>query len=263
MKNLKFEILTIPDIKESDKIINPGKIKKIARIYWKDKTIDVDIKHDNYGEYIPALNYLNPSDDILSMFFDRRFKDMIQTIRDGDADCFETEFINPFKQGVIAMPRYYLDRNIGEILRKKTIEMYKNFDFEIMIVYKDDYNMVYDEKILCKDGCLYYFSGSVAKTNINDDRFTFDTEIKGINIYYFRDITDKKMVFNTEKDALAEIEKIYAEAERIIKEGKYLEFSPKTNTEKAALEIIKTDKCTGKLIVKKCFKVIQEFKKED
>ena len=81
--------------------------------------------HKEYGDYIYVDNKLNTDDTEYNDLFTGRIKDAVETIRNGDGDVIEVgdlfgQFINV---------QYFLDRTVGEKLRAKSIEGWKDTKF--------------------------------------------------------------------------------------------------------------------------------------
>ena len=86
------------------------------------------IRNDKrYGKYFEVDNELN-NDCIpcLRFSYNGRIKDAIDMIRNGNGDCLDQE--KTFR-GVNNHVLYFLDRKIGDDLRKETIENWKNIKF--------------------------------------------------------------------------------------------------------------------------------------
>ena len=87
-------------------------------------------EHKEYGEYIYVDNKLNTDDTApFNELFTGRLKDAIDTVRNGGGDCIEMGHMF----GTIIDVVYFLDRNVGEELRKKTIEGLKDAKFKWII----------------------------------------------------------------------------------------------------------------------------------
>lgn len=226
MKNLKFEIYY--NTEEPKNEYQPKVGQKMAHIYWRDQIDNFVVQQDKYGEYIMVPNYLNPMNDEWAQYFSRRIQDAVQSIRNGDGDCIEMDRMFGFNNIYV---HFYLDRNIGESLRAKSIEGFKNSKFETVIYMPSPF------------GCYLY------------ENECLTSPVFAENL--------KKMVFNSEEEALAEIEKIYAEAEKIISEKRYeMDSFPETELERTALMFI-TEKEIGELKIRKDLEVAQDIKKED
>lgn len=81
---------------------------------------------EKYGKFIHVDNKLN-TDDIepFNKSFTGRIKDAVETIRNGNGDCIQTNEMLVKTVDVV----YFLDREIGEKLRQKSIEGWKDSNF--------------------------------------------------------------------------------------------------------------------------------------
>lgn len=81
---------------------------------------------EKYGKFIYVDNKLNTDDEEpFNRFFTGRIKDAVETIRNGDGDCIQVNKMLVKTVKVI----HLLDREIGEKLRKKSIEGWKDSNF--------------------------------------------------------------------------------------------------------------------------------------
>lgn len=117
----KFRIAKCLDGKEFA-IFEDGSEK--ARVYEDDCP---------YGKYIEIKNELNTkeTDPDLKYTFTGRIKDAVETIRSGEGDAVVIKSIIGMKFIDVV---YFLDRKIGEELRAKSIEGFKNAEFGWQIV---------------------------------------------------------------------------------------------------------------------------------
>lgn len=101
----------------------------------RKKMIQID---DEYGRYFCVDNELNAEcKTVIKYSFADRIKDAVETIRSGNGDCIlQSKFFGTHDRVV-----YFLDRKIGEELRRKFIEGWKNarFGYAIKIRYKDSF----------------------------------------------------------------------------------------------------------------------------
>jgi hypothetical protein len=88
------------------------------------KLIETD---DKYGKYFEVDNWLNDEESVDHYGFTGRIKDMVDTIRNENGDCIQV-FHNIYGQHYSSV-LYFLDRNIGEELRQKTLERYNGVEF--------------------------------------------------------------------------------------------------------------------------------------
>lgn len=81
---------------------------------------------EKYGKFIHVDNKLNTDDKKpFNKLFTGRIKDAVETIRNGDGDCIQTNKMLVKTIRVV----YFLDREVGERLRKKSIEGWKDANF--------------------------------------------------------------------------------------------------------------------------------------
>lgn len=81
---------------------------------------------EKYGKFIYVDNKLNTDDEEpFNRFFTGRIKDAVETIRNGDGDCIQVDKMLVKTVDVI----HFLDREIGEKLRQKSIEGWKDSNF--------------------------------------------------------------------------------------------------------------------------------------
>lgn len=228
MKNLKFE--TYINEKESDNEYQPKVGQKMVRIFWRERHMEkCVVQNDEYGEYFMVPNCLNPVNSILASFFTRRIKDAVESIKNGDGDCIETTKFFGFQNMHV---HYYLDREVGEKLRQKTIEGFKDAEFFYYI----------------------YLGGNFGGCYLAEDE-SFES--------FF--VSEKKvMTFDSDEEAMKEIEKIYSEAEKIISEKRYEKDSfPESKFEETAFAFVEEDEKTGKIFVRKPLKVAQDIRKKE
>lgn len=230
MKNLKFEIYFNEE--EPKNKYQPQIGQKMARVFWRDRVNKHVIQHDEYGEYLMVPNYLNPSKSIFAEDFTRRIKDAVESIKNGDGDCIEMS--SSLYHSIFL--HYYLDREVGEKLRQKSIEGFKDAKFETYI------------------RCSGSFGG-----------FFLSEGDKLSSVAFSKD--DKRMIFDSDEEALKEIEKIYSEAEKIISERSYEKESfPESELERTAFFFIRDERNdeTGEecIYVHKSLEVAQDIRKE-
>ena len=228
MKNLKFE--TYINEKESDNEYQPKVGQKMVRIFWRERHMEkCVVQNDEYGEYFMVPNCLNPVNSIFASSFTRRIKDAVESIKNGDGDCIETTKFFGFQNMHV---HYYLDREVGEKLRQKTIEGFKDVEFFYYI----------------------YLGGNFGGCYLAEDE-SFES--------FF--VSEKKvMTFDSDEEAMKEIEKIYSEAEKIISEKRYEKDSfPKSKFEETAFVFVEEDEKTGKIFVRKPLEVAQDIRKKE
>lgn len=228
MKNLKFE--TYINEKESDNEYQPKVGQKMVRIFWRERHMEkCVVQNDEYGEYFMVPNCLNPVNSIFASSFTRRIKDAVESIKNGDGDCIEATKFFGFQNMHV---HYYLDREVGEKLRQKTIEGFKDAEFFYYI----------------------YLGGNFGGCYLAEDE-SFES--------FF--VSEKKvMTFDSDEEAMKEIEKIYSEAEKIISEKRYEKDSfPKSKFEETAFVFVEEDEKTGKIFVRKPLEVAQDIRKKE
>lgn len=185
MTNLKFKIFY--DEKE-----NEVKRKK-AHIIWKNTPYDTIVQTDIYGEYIIVPNYLGSSDIFPDgAIFSGRLKDAIESIKLGDGDAINYSSI---ANNLIIGVRYYLNREIGEYFRNKTINGWKDTKFEFVIFKYDNFEGCY----LSEDNHLV----PISFFNKSDSKFG---------------IKEKIRYFASKEEANAVIDEIYSKSKKMIKE---------------------------------------------
>lgn len=86
-----------------------------------------------YGKYIEIKNelYTKEADPDLKYTFTGRIKDAVETIRSGEGDAIVIKSIMGMKFIDVV---YFLDRKIGDELRAKSIDGFKNAEFGYQIV---------------------------------------------------------------------------------------------------------------------------------
>jgi len=195
MTNLKFEICDDMTKKKNKKV----------KVFYKDQEIYTRIRKKNGVEYFSVPNYLSP----FSSDFNNRLKDALDTVKNGDGDSISIRCIEPYIEFLEVTVSYYLDRNVGEVIRQKTIDEYKNFFFSYYI-YFDEYILAYlTEKEMFHNSRLHYH----------------------VNV----PIIDARMYFESEKEAMRKIEEIYTETEKLILNGNFDDISSlKTPLERSA-----------------------------
>lgn len=223
MKNLKFEIYFNEE--EPKNKYQPKIGQKMARVFWRGRVNKHDIHHDEYGEYLMVPNYLNPAKSFYAEFFTRRIKDAVESIKNGDGDCIETTKLFGFQNIHV---HYYLDREAGEKLRQKTIEAFKDAEFFYYIYLGGN-----------SGGCYLAYDESFESFFLSKK---------------------KVMTFDSDEEAMKEIEKIYSEAEKIISEKRYEKDSfPESEFEETAFNFVEEDEKTGKVFVRKSLRVAQDI----
>lgn len=82
--------------------------------------------NDKYGKYFEVDNELNTDlKSCLRFSYSGRIKDAVEMIRNGNGDCISSMKI----VGRVDKVLYFLDRKIGEELRQKSLEGWKNTKF--------------------------------------------------------------------------------------------------------------------------------------
>lgn len=93
---------------------------------------------DKYGKFIYVNNKLNTDDEEpFNKFFTGRIKDAVETIRNGDGDVIKVGRILGLAIDVL----YFLDREIGEQLRQKSIRGWENAKFGWIITCGNKYSL--------------------------------------------------------------------------------------------------------------------------
>lgn len=100
--------------------------------------------NEKYGKYFEVDNELNTDcKSFLRFSYSGRIKDAIEMIRNGNGDCISSE-ISPiaFTRGRTDKVLYFLDRQIGEELRQKSLEGWKDtkFGWVIECGYKNSFS---------------------------------------------------------------------------------------------------------------------------
>lgn len=116
------------------------RINNYALIYnEKDEFVAMRIieKDKDGNEYFSTINTFNTrcKNKTFAKRFSGRIKDAVETIKTGNGDCIYGN--NIFCSGAFCNIRvlYYLDRNIGEVYREKTIEGFKDSKFCYNIIF--------------------------------------------------------------------------------------------------------------------------------
>lgn len=109
------------------KCLDNGKINNYA--IFKDGSQKKLIKKDIiYGKYFEVDNELNPdAKDFLRYSYRGRIKDAVDMIKNGNGDCITNIKLIGGIESVSVL--YFLDREIGEELRQKTLDNWKNAKF--------------------------------------------------------------------------------------------------------------------------------------
>ncbi|MSS07058.1 hypothetical protein FYJ38_00195 [Clostridium sp. WB02_MRS01] len=104
--------------------IEKGTIREYA-IFTDGSRKKVIEEDRQYGKFFSVDNEFNPGGGLLKYSFTGRIQDAVETIRNGDGDCLKT--FNLF--GTHESVAFFLNRNIGEELRQKSIDGWKNTKF--------------------------------------------------------------------------------------------------------------------------------------
>lgn len=120
------------------KCLVDGKINEYAIFSdgSRKKIIKID---DKYGKYFEVDNELNTSiKTCLRFSYSGRIKDAVEMIRNGNGDCILSMKII----GRVDKVLYFLDRKVGEELRHKSLEGWKNtkFGWGIECGYKNSFS---------------------------------------------------------------------------------------------------------------------------
>lgn len=102
-----------------------GKINEYA-IFADGSRKKIIQTNDQYGKYFEVDNELNTEcKSFLRFSYSGRIKDAVEMVRNGNGDCISSmEFI-----GGIDKVLYFLDRQVGEKLRQKSLEGWKDIKF--------------------------------------------------------------------------------------------------------------------------------------
>lgn len=124
-----------------------GTINKYA--IFKDGTPKAIIRTSNDGKYFYVNNEYNNESPILyeRCDFTNRIRDAIETIRNGNGDVIFMARLNIFGADKNVKVGYFLDRTIGEKLRAKVIEGWKDAEFAWIIKTGDRNNILGDATI--------------------------------------------------------------------------------------------------------------------
>lgn len=105
------------------KCLEDGVVKEFAIFEDGAKKI---INEDKDGhKYFLVDNELNKADTVFKKRFYTRIHDAVTTIRNGEGDCLKA---NNLFENIISVV-YFLDRNYGEKMRRKSIEGWKDTEF--------------------------------------------------------------------------------------------------------------------------------------
>lgn len=126
----------------------------------RKKMIQTDEK---YGKYFEVDNELNTAlKSCLRFSFSGRIKDAVDTIKSGNGDCIKTVRLIGRHDNVL----YFLDRAIGEELRKKFLDGWKNTKFGWAIECGNKYGV----------SGYAMINNKLKRISIFDKPMTFDTE---------------------------------------------------------------------------------------
>lgn len=179
MTNLKFELYINEEPSKSE--YGPKIGQKMARIFWKDKSYNSIVQnHPEYGEYIVVPNYLRKGNSLEDEFFTYRPKDFVESVKNGDADVMDVSDFFVHTEHAL----YFLDREIGEKLRQKSIEGLKDSEFDIAIFKSGSFGGMFltesnrlcstilfnsvDEKFKTNEKIRYFYSEEEAETAIEE-----------------------------------------------------------------------------------------------
>lgn len=107
------------------KCLIDGKVNEYA-IFADGSRKKIIQTSDKYGKYFEVDNELNTDcESVLRFSYSGRIKDAVEMIRNGNGDCISsTEFTGRTDEVL-----FFLDRRIGEELRQKSLEEWKNTRF--------------------------------------------------------------------------------------------------------------------------------------
>lgn len=139
------------------KCLISGKVVDCVIVNGKRKIIEVDKEH---GEYIYVANEKITGTDLDKKLksFTGRIKDAVDTIREGNGDVI--------RQGIFGGEEviYFLDREVGEKLRKKSLEGWKDTKFAWVLRFENKNSMYrgahlhkYNEVSVFSEEPLLYF----------------------------------------------------------------------------------------------------------
>lgn len=229
MTNLKFELFI--NEKEPENEYQPKVGEQLARIFINDYNYEARINKDNYGEYINVPNYLSKR----SHFFSDRIKDAVESIRNGDGDVISTYKVF---MATITSVHYYLDREVGEKLREKSIEGFKDAEFQTCIKESSGCYLGKDDTVV------------ILPLLLLDD---FDE---------LEHIRDKIHYFDSDGEAEKAISNIYLKTKNMVNRwncGVETDFEELDNS--IILRLIEDDETRkGKYIFRRSLKVVQEIK---
>lgn len=131
------------------------KINKYALIYNEKGEIVAKriIEKDKDGnEYFSTINTFNTrcKYKTFAKSFSGRIKDAVETIKTGNGDCICRNNIFCFGAFYSIRVLYYLDRNIGEVYREKTIEGFKDSKFCYAITFNGNRFINLENKPFCE-----------------------------------------------------------------------------------------------------------------
>ena len=244
MKNLKFEIFFNKVEPEND--YRPKVGQKMARISCKGREYDTIVQNDEYGEYIVVPNYLNSRSEGFfwsNISFNRRIKDAVETIRNGDGDVLSVTNLLTSTDSV----HYYLDRDVGESLRNKFIKGWEDSEFNTLV----------------------FRNGSMCGSYLTEDGHLIPTLLFDSDIDERFKTKENIRYFESEEEAEQVIQEIYAKSEEMIKainEDNSVYLSLTDDLLNASFNIIvdvDEDDSTKGLKVDKSLRVIQELKKKE
>ncbi len=163
--------------------------------------------------YLPDLNLLDSMPHDLDIEFFGRPADAINAIFDGWADaCFSAPnlFVGIFSSNRNLYPIYFLDRNIGNLMRCKSIEGWKKRPDYKWVIVRSNNSLCPNEHYLRSDWDKLPLDDKI-KTNFMFEIFYNVSPNGDIKSYKINDIVipaSKIMMFDTKEEALEFIPKV-------------------------------------------------------
>ena len=131
------------------------KINKYALIYNEKGEIvarKIIEKDEDGNEYFSTINIFNTR--CKNKIFDKRFsgsiKDAVETVKAGNGDCICRNNISWYGAFYNIRVLYYLDRNIGEDYRERTLEGFKDSKFCCIIIFNGNNFVNLENETFCE-----------------------------------------------------------------------------------------------------------------
>ena len=165
---------------------------------------------DQYGKYFVVDNELNTECKNMSRFsFSGRIKDAVNSVMNGNGDCIRVDNL----LGAHVQVVYFIDRNIGDELREKSIEGWKNtkFGWSIECGYKNTFSgyTMLDKKLKRQSVFDNDFSPITFKNK--DEATQYIEDVIERARYYAKRIANKLSAVTNESDRFNIIDGVISE----------------------------------------------------